>query len=65
MAPEQALAPLQGLAHYVLADGEGRPWTSLTYAFLHGSWAHVLVNSVWLAAFGTPDRAPLRRLYDC
>ena len=26
----------------------------LTYALLHGSWAHVLVNSIWLVAFGPP-----------
>ena len=51
---EGELSPLQALAHYVLDDGEARPWTALTYAFLHGSWAHVLINCVWLAAFGTP-----------
>lgn len=35
--------------------GEGlRPWTVLTYAFLHGSWTHVGLNSIWLAAFGPP-----------
>jgi membrane associated rhomboid family serine protease len=42
------------LARYVLSDGGTRPWTALTYAFLHGSCAHVLLNGVWLAAFGTP-----------
>jgi membrane associated rhomboid family serine protease len=41
------------LAQYVLR-GEPRYWTVLTYALLHGSWAHVLLNSLWLAAFGTP-----------
>jgi membrane associated rhomboid family serine protease len=51
---EETLGPLRALAQYVLGDGEGRPWTALTYAFLHGSWAHVLINGVWLAAFGTP-----------
>lgn len=51
---EGELSPFQALAHYVLDGGEARPWTALTYAFLHGSWAHVLINSVWLAAFGTP-----------
>ncbi|MCB5176641.1 MULTISPECIES: rhomboid family intramembrane serine protease [Microvirga] len=51
---EDGLSPFAALAQYVLADGEGRPWTGLTYAFLHGSWAHVLINCVWLAAFGTP-----------
>jgi membrane associated rhomboid family serine protease len=44
-----------GLALLPFALGRGgKPWTGLTYALLHGSWAHVLVNSVWLAAFGTP-----------
>ncbi len=52
--PEDAVTPLMALAQYVLEGEEGRPWTALTYAFLHGSWAHVLINSVWLAAFGTP-----------
>ncbi len=28
--------------------------TPITYAFLHGSAAHLLVNLVWLAAFGSP-----------
>ncbi len=51
---EEMRASLTALAQYVLGEGEGRPWTALTYAFLHGSWAHVLINSVWLAAFGTP-----------
>ena len=31
-----------------------RIWTFLTYAFLHADWAHVGINSVWLAAFGSP-----------
>ncbi len=25
-----------------------------TYAFLHGSMAHLVINSIWLAAFGSP-----------
>lgn len=29
-------------------------WTFVTYAFLHGSWTHLILNSVWLLAFGTP-----------
>jgi membrane associated rhomboid family serine protease len=52
--PEDTVTPLMALAQYVLEGGEGRPWTALSYAFLHGSWMHVLINSVWLAAFGTP-----------
>jgi membrane associated rhomboid family serine protease len=41
------------LTPYVLGHG-GKPWTGLTYALLHGSWTHVLMNSLWLAAFGAP-----------
>jgi membrane associated rhomboid family serine protease len=52
--PADTITPLMALAEYVLEGQEGRPWTALSYAFLHGSWAHVLMNSVWLAAFGTP-----------
>jgi len=29
-------------------------YTLVTYAFLHGSWTHVGVNCVWMAAFGPP-----------
>jgi membrane associated rhomboid family serine protease len=28
--------------------------SGVTYAFLHGSWMHLAVNSVWLIAFGSP-----------
>jgi membrane associated rhomboid family serine protease len=42
------------IAGYVMQDGEVRPWSALTYALLHGSWMHVGLNSVWLAAFATP-----------
>lgn len=37
------------------AYGDGaRVWSFVTYAFLHGGWAHVVLNCVWLAAFGSP-----------
>ncbi|WP_230532460.1 rhomboid family intramembrane serine protease [Microvirga roseola] len=52
--PEEMQSSLAMLAQYILGEGEGRPLTALSYAFLHGSWAHVLINCVWLAAFGTP-----------
>jgi membrane associated rhomboid family serine protease len=26
----------------------------ITYAFLHGGWMHLIVNMIWLAAFGSP-----------
>jgi membrane associated rhomboid family serine protease len=42
------------LARYVLGRGDAKAWTLVTHAFLHGSWAHVIFNSLWLLAFGTP-----------
>ena len=35
-------------------SGGAKLWTLLTYAFLHGSWTHVLLNTIWLVAFGPP-----------
>ena len=32
----------------------GEIWTFFTYAFLHANWTHLIVNSIWLAAFGSP-----------
>lgn len=42
------------LARYVLEETRPRFWSFLSYAFLHGSWMHLILNSLWLAAFGTP-----------
>ncbi|HEX5666778.1 MAG TPA: rhomboid family intramembrane serine protease, partial [Hyphomicrobium sp.] len=41
------------LARAIAIEGEAKPWTALTYAMLHGSWAHLLLNSIWLMAFGS------------
>lgn len=41
-------------ARYIVSDQSAMPWTFATYALLHGSWMHVIFNSVWLAAFGSP-----------
>ncbi len=38
---------------FLLGDGQSKPWTLLTYALLHASWAHVGFNCVWLVAFGS------------
>lgn len=39
----------------LLTFNEGaRVWSFVSYAFLHGGWAHVVLNCVWLAAFGSP-----------
>lgn len=58
--PEQDLALLVGAA-FVPAFYSGRfaidisSFTSpFTYAFLHGSILHLVVNMIWLAAFGSP-----------
>jgi membrane associated rhomboid family serine protease len=44
----------------VLAQGDvpgglgAQIWTFVTYALIHGDWAHLGLNAVWLLAFGTP-----------
>jgi membrane associated rhomboid family serine protease len=49
------LGPMrEAFARYIVGEGSLEPWTLATYALLHGSWMHVIFNSVWLAAFGTP-----------
>ena len=42
------------LAQYVVANGGAGLFSALSYALLHGSWMHVILNCVWLAAFGSP-----------
>ena len=38
----------------ILPGGWGADiWTFVSYAFLHGDWVHLLVNAVWLLAFGS------------
>jgi len=49
-----ALEQAGALRHYEVLEGGAKIWTLFTYAFLHGSWAHVAVNSIWLVAFGPP-----------
>ena len=41
------------LAREIAADGAVKPWTLVSYALLHGSWMHDLLNSIWLLAFGS------------
>ncbi len=36
-----------------VGEGESRPWTLITYSFLHGDFSHLAINSVWLLAFGS------------
>jgi membrane associated rhomboid family serine protease len=53
--PERAAGDPNALAaaNLLRLPGAGL-WTLLTYAFMHGSWTHVLLNSVWIVAFGPP-----------
>jgi membrane associated rhomboid family serine protease len=39
-------------AREMIGDGSAKIWTLATYAFLHGDWFHVSINSLWLLAFG-------------
>lgn len=44
-------------ARFTFGDGflDPEAWiTLLSYSFMHGSFAHIAVNMVWLAAFGSP-----------
>jgi membrane associated rhomboid family serine protease len=49
-----ALEQAQAIRELHVLSGGPKPWTLLTYAFLHGSWTHVLLNTIWLVAFGPP-----------
>jgi membrane associated rhomboid family serine protease len=31
-----------------------RPWSVFTYALLHANWTHLIMNTLWLLAFGAP-----------
>lgn len=43
-----------GQAPEVFGDNDAWGWvTPVTYAFLHGDWQHVGVNTLWLVAFGS------------
>ncbi len=42
------------IASFFFGYGSFEPWTLLTYAFLHGDWAHFGLNAIWFAAFGSP-----------
>jgi membrane associated rhomboid family serine protease len=45
---------LYPLAFSSTALAEGRWWTLFTSLFLHGGWAHALMNGAFALAFGTP-----------
>jgi membrane associated rhomboid family serine protease len=49
-APSACALSLSGYARLSAAD----LMTPVTYAFLHLSWTHVGLNSIWIVAFGPP-----------
>jgi len=49
-----ALEKVRAMRDLHVFGGGPKLWTLLTYAFLHGSWTHVLLNTIWLVAFGPP-----------
>lgn len=53
-----AFIPVRETSPDVLAAYSPMPgafvWSFVTYAFLHGDWGHVLLNTLWLVAFGSP-----------
>jgi membrane associated rhomboid family serine protease len=49
-----ALEQVRNMRAFHALSGGAKPWTLLTYAFLHGAWPHVLLNTIWLLAFGPP-----------
>lgn len=59
---QDALAGLGGAAasqrmavvRYFLDDGGVRWWSLLTYGLLHSGTAHIAMNTIWLAVFGSP-----------
>lgn len=40
--------------HSLSDQGFAWLWSPLTYSLLHGGWAHIIFNSIWLAIFGAP-----------
>jgi membrane associated rhomboid family serine protease len=51
--PEPAADQLL-IDHAFIPDRFTRADTWVTYLFLHGSWTHAGINSLWLLAFGPP-----------
>jgi membrane associated rhomboid family serine protease len=49
-----ALAQAQIARELLPVPGGALAWTFVTYALLHASWPHVILNAIWLVAFGPP-----------
>tara|TARA_R110002110_G_scaffold3648_2_gene18669 strand:+ start:767 stop:1573 length:807 start_codon:yes stop_codon:yes gene_type:complete len=54
LVPARFIAPV-GLPEMFFPGGvAGDVWTLITYTFMHANWTHVILNSFWLLAFGSP-----------
>jgi membrane associated rhomboid family serine protease len=49
-----ALAQAQIARDLLPVSGGALAWSLVTYALLHASWPHVILNAIWLVAFGPP-----------
>jgi membrane associated rhomboid family serine protease len=48
------IAPPPELANVVFPGPEAAKWWSfVTHMLLHGDWMHLIINSVWMLAFGS------------
>jgi len=54
LSPEALQKAVALRAFFPLLQQGAKFWTLLTYAFIHGSWVHVGLNSIWIIAFGPP-----------
>lgn len=53
LVPARFIAPV-GYPDLIFPGGfAGDAWTLITYTFMHGSWTHVIMNAIWLLAFGS------------
>jgi membrane associated rhomboid family serine protease len=50
----QAAAERLAVARYFLDGGGPRWWSLMTYGLLHAGTAHIVMNTIWLAVFGSP-----------
>ncbi|MEI6573890.1 MAG: rhomboid family intramembrane serine protease [Alphaproteobacteria bacterium] len=46
-------AGLAEIAAYLRAHPSALPFSLFSYAFLHAGWPHLVINSIWLMAFGS------------
>jgi len=49
-----ALAQAQMARELLGVPSGALAWSFVTYALLHASWPHVILNAIWLVAFGPP-----------